>query len=157
MTSELLTSTLRALGIVPYQTIIADTQYSLPTADWIAGDFARAFRTFLNEFRIAHYVPDLNDCDDFTFAAVFFMQLLHRRGQVEHPPHRRTALAFGEFWYRRDIGGMHAINLALVRSTNNGPLTTDNGPYAPVFFEPQTQTIVTLTQKEIQSCDTIRF
>jgi hypothetical protein len=136
---------LHSAGIRGYQEIFADVAYALPSEQWLGQGFANALLKFFTELKTAKYSAEGNDCDDFARGAAWFAQLLHRRT----PHNARTALAFGEFWYRKDSGLMHAINIALVRDPDS--------TYKPIFFEPQLYVVTLLSDREIQSCDTLRF
>lgn len=126
-----------------------DKTYSLPTQDWLTGAFGEAFDKFLFEFEESAWRPEINDCDDFSRSAAFFAQLLHKRKSKNDPLRKETALAFGEFFYTKDSGEGHAINVAIIRNIK--------GEHEAVFFEPQNQTIVELTQTEKESCEFFRF
>lgn len=122
----------------------ADDSYVLPSHDWINHEFRGAwleFKTSLGEWQ-----DNENDCDDFARGAAFFAQLLHHNT----PLHRaRTALAFGEFWYRPRTGGGHAVNFYLYRDLK--------GAIQIGFFEPQNGNEVALTATEIGSCTAWRL
>lgn len=125
---------------------VADEAYMLPALDWVTGEFSDAWLAF--RASLGTWSEDDNDCDDFARGCAFFAQLLHHNT----PQHElKTALAFGEFWYDRDIGGGHAINVFLYRDA-----TSDVGVQIG-FFEPQTGEAITLSQKELESCIAWRF
>lgn len=121
---------------------LADSNYSLPDGDWINGEFANALHTFLSNLGIS-YEAEKSDCDDFARFAASYCGLLHSK--MSHS----TGIAFGEFWFTRDNGNGHAINVFVTRDANE-KLTLR-------FFEPQTQSELHLSDEEINSCDYCRF
>ena len=120
---------------------IADANYALPSKKWFETSFSSSYANFLFQLKESKYKKEENDCDDYARSCAFFAQLLH------HNTIRKlqdTGIAVGEFWYTRDIGGDHAINFFLSRD--------DKGAVKVFFYEPQTQQIVTLSKKELESC-----
>jgi hypothetical protein len=132
-------------GCVDYRYSIRDAKYSLPTRDYISGPFSDSLRSFLFQLNSNQWKTDQNDCDDFSIAALFLMSFLHHNTVNKVTS---TGIAFGEFHYIRDIGGAHAINVAIVRESDKLKL---------VFYEPQTYSIVDLSKQEIESCVFWRF
>lgn len=122
--------------------VMPDPRYALPDPDWIAGSFAKAFAVWRDQ-QLGVYAPGECDCDDFVEAATFYARLCYRR-----TPNRpsNAGVAFGEFYFQRNGTGYgHAVNVAICRGSDN--------LLHLVFFEPQTAQIVTLTKKEISSCN----
>jgi hypothetical protein len=115
-----------------------DEFYSLPTAAYINGEFADAFRRELQAAHLQRYQPGVWDCDDFSREAWNFAQRCH----ANTPHGLSTGLAFGMCIYSRDVGGSHAINIYLVKSGEK---------YIIRFWEPQQAADLRLSQKEIQS------
>jgi hypothetical protein len=126
------------IGAIPK---IDDSQYSLPSADWVRGEFGEKLRE--TAFRLGYsYRLESEDCDDFSLLALWYARRSHglrRKG---------TGLAFGEFNYTRRIGGAHAINLFVCR---------ENGLLVARFYEPQLFREISLTTEEMQSCVFCRF
>ncbi len=120
---------------------MADTLYMLPTEEWMATQFPIALDNYFKDLKQAAWVKESNDCDDFSKLAAAFARVLHHN--TKHKV-RGTSLAVGEFYYKRDVGGQHAINFAVVRSKE--------GNIKVVFFEPQELKVVRLSKNEIYSC-----
>lgn len=120
---------------------IADRSYACPTLNWLKMVFAEALETFQSEFSQERWDQDINDCDDFARAAAFYAQWLHHNTKAP----KAAALAFGELWFQQKTGGWHAINCAVVEDNKL------------VFFEPQNQTVIQLTDDERLSCALVRF
>lgn len=136
--SELLANS--DIGCIPN---LPDTEYSLPTPEWISGPFARALGSLFAQLNFT-WQPEKSDCDDFARFAAAYASLLH--AQMGN----KSGLAFGEFWYTRDSDGQgHAINVVVLRDRG--------GNLFLWFFEPQTQEFVPLTKKEINSCEFCRI
>jgi hypothetical protein len=139
VTAHQLTDFLTDQGIPAWATGPRDTKYRLPAADWIFGDFSKAFESFKQSLGANEYAPDSNDCDDFTDLAVWYARFLHSKAKTA------DSIAFGSFIYTRDSGTCHSICCGVVA----GPTL--------VFFEPQNSTQVELTPTEIYSCQEARF
>jgi hypothetical protein len=117
--------------------LVADAQYVLPTARAFHGVFAGGLAGFLAALKMGEYIPEKGDCDDFALAGEFFAKLMHRRN--EKAPN--TGIAVGTWWYARAAPkGTHAVNFAILSGMRLA------------FLEPQTQTPLQLTKKEIESC-----
>jgi hypothetical protein len=132
--------------------MIADLELALPTRQWVFGPFAKALRIHYETYGLLPFVPERNDCDDFTRQACSFGAMLHNRtvkalGLMDLD---ETALALGEFWYLRggDPRDEHAVALAVVR---------ENRKIIPVFMETITQREVFLTEQERISCKAFRL
>ncbi len=124
---------LLALGIHPALLSINDNSYVLPDENWLATTFAEDFS--LDQQPLGGYDHIGHDCDKYASAAI---DLAHRAYIIAK---KKTAegIAFGLFYYQKDDGGGHAINVAI----------TEKGVE---FWEPQTQKFVTLSPTEIVSC-----
>lgn len=135
------------LGAEPMSQVffVADAFYAHPSRAWVRGAFASALKTLLDGLEASVWTDSSNDCDDFARLSAAFASCLHNR-TVGHE--RNTGLALGEFWYVRDAGGGHAINMAIVYQDGKPEL---------MFFEPQTQQEVKLTEREVLSCVAYRF
>jgi hypothetical protein len=125
---------------------MADENYSCPSLNWVEEIFAPSLSSLLSQLSADIWTPEDFDCDDFARMAAAYAGLLHH---LTVGREKDTALAFGEFWYVRDIGGGHAINTTVVSGKNNEATA--------IFFEPQNSSIVNLSRTEIESCLGLRF
>lgn len=123
---------------------VVDSSYVFPTLEWVEGPFSDGLSKFLADW-VEHYRSERADCDDFADAAAFYARGAHR---LDGEAKEATALAFGEFYYRPDSGGAHAINCFFTKVGDALEL---------MFYEPQTQQVVNLSQTEISSCDYCQF
>lgn len=146
MTAEEIQMFMGECGASPFNgSLTPDREYMHPTKGWILGDFANALRVLLSELEQTTYRIQSNDCDDFARLAAWFAQMLHNRTA----PTSEAALAFGEFYYVQDISRKgHAINCAIVM---------DDGKPSLIFFEPQSQEQVYLSEREIGTCEYFHF
>lgn len=139
--------TLFDLGVNYGVATVADLSWRLPSEVWIGGALAVKARAYLLRKGLLPYAPESNDCDDYADEVKRLAKRMHawtiRKGLAPSG----TALAFGSFWYQSP-GGPHAINAALCR---------ESAQFKLVFFEPQTQRIISLTRKEINSCYAASF
>lgn len=130
-----------ALPILPYNML--DNDYSLTTKDWIAGEFTEALRKNQYASECREWMAENNDCDDFAFFAMSFARMIHHRVN----PSLKTSLAFGVVLYKRDVGGFHAANCALVRGIG--------GELEMVWYEPQSGDLFEPSSKEWDSIEDI--
>jgi hypothetical protein len=138
---------LESLGVTTPNSFFADDVYALPSEHWLANEYSESLYRFLTSFKSATYVATENDCDNFSTLAFAFAQILHHNTPQKN---KKTALAVGEIWYASLArGGVHAINVAMVWDDQTG--------YKIIFYEPQTQQIVQLTQAEIAGVKYYRF
>mgnify|MGYP003609274968 FL=1 len=119
-----------------------DTNYAIPSLHWIKGAFTKDWKDFLGMLKVADYSPSANDCDDFARLCATLAQICHHRTKG-HP--EDTGLAFCEVWYQSPQG-LHAANAFLYGQTPSLG-----------FYEPQACKVVTLTDKEKQSINYVRF
>lgn len=118
----------------------ADSQYELPKADWLLGPFWLWLRKgVMLPLGLTDYEDSKWDCDDFSRFYAASAGICHKRSAK-----RNSAIAVGEFWFRREDGVKHAICVAI----------TDKGR---IFIEPQTGEEVILSKQEIQSSWLVRF
>lgn len=141
MTANDLTDFLISEGVTSYVISPRDGNYRLPDRIWLFSTFGGAFERFKQSLGTNQYVPDSNDCDDFTDLAVWYARFLHAKNKTA------DSIAFGSFVYEKDSGGCHSICAAIV----NDPEPT------LVFFEPQNSTEANLSNQEICSCEEARF
>lgn len=124
-----------------------DRKYVSPSEPWIGGTFSDALNTLKFQLGLQEWTAEEFDCDDFARVSAAYASILHHKTAGRE---KGTGLAFGEFHYMKDAPyGGHAINIALVAASDGKPKL--------VFYEPQTCKIVHLSQKEIDSCITLRF
>lgn len=120
---------------------LPDGKYLLPTLRWVEKDFSGGFWQFKNEMGIATFQPEAWDCDKFAIAASFYAKWLNAAS-----PNRNVsgALAMGELYYWRsgNPADGHAINFFVVQVGDSLQI---------VCYEPQTHSVVTLTEAERQS------
>jgi hypothetical protein len=135
-------STLFDLGVseATAAVCLSNPSYTIPEREWVTGPFATAFRDWAASQGL-RYQKDEEDCKTFTRAAAFYAEVLHAKDPAAQPG---TAIAVGEFWYISPQGG-HAVNVVLIQDASPQK-------YRLMFFEPQTQLEVKLTQQEIESC-----
>lgn len=118
-----------------------DTFYLPVTKDFVFHNVAGATFNFFDVTGLP-YRQGINDCDDYTLAGV----VLARRAYYEiYRDFRPVSILFGEFHYIRRDGVNHAINCFIT------PQRT------LLFFEPQSNSLVSLTKEEIMSCTFWRF
>ncbi len=136
---------LQAAGVVSLSWHIADRDYALPTVNFLRRAFASALWSFQNFFAVLSWTEEANDCDDFARISAGFAQILH---YLTPGRPAQSALAVGEFWYQKDnFGGGHAINVACCGLE----------PSDVVFYEPQTRTVVHLSDTEKANATMVRF
>lgn len=131
-------------GIKPPNPMVADVEYALPEVGWLFSSYAKAFTRLLNQFKVNDWTTESFDCDNFARLGSVFAQILHHKTGVKP----NSALAVGEFWYKDDERGLHAIMAAVVNIDGDRTL---------VFMEPQDQSRKKLSQQEIQSCTAYAF
>ena len=122
-------------NVAAFDTIQWDDEYALPTREWVLGEFSVALRRNLELLGADKYTAERHDCDDFARLAWAMAGLCHNLTST-----RKSALAFGLLTYTTDAGGGHAINFAVVHNAK--------GEREIMFFEPQTQREVYLSQQE---------
>lgn len=128
------------LGVLPEDVSIADRSYAAVDQGFLASTFSADLGAWIFQL-FGKYAAEVRDCDDFARFAAAVAQLWNSKTDGNGG----NALAFGEFWYVKDSGAGHAINIGLAR---DGEV---------VFYEPQTQRIVELSESEKWSCTLIRF
>lgn len=137
ITSEQLIDAFDAAGVGESALTIMDSQYSLPSFDWVANEFADSLRENLNATSSWYYIKERNDCNQFALQAWSLARLAHVNSTSN-----KSGLAFGMFIYTQENKATHhALNVFLHRNNNN--------EIKLGFFEPQTQKIAHLTDMEI--------
>lgn len=130
-------------SIVSYNIYFADSDWRLPDKSWIEQEFSKTVKSIFDAYGLCYRLESW-DCDDFTRFTAALAQLLNNRT----PDNRGKGLAIGEFWYQKDSGTRHALNICIVE--------TEDKPVV-LFYEPQTQRFVVLTEQERSLCDYVRF
>lgn len=141
MTKSELFELLVDIGIPACNIYISDQSWNLPTIKWVTGKYSSYYRSKLFGWGLWKWKPDY-DCDNFARHFAAFAQTSHAKtNKIE----KAEGLTIGEFWYRDENVGGHAINIVISDKV--------------YFIEPQRSkcNIVKLTEKEIQSCMFCRF
>jgi hypothetical protein len=133
-------------GIMTYnyvvvEGVLSDQRYMLPSEDWVLNHLPTITKNLQQDLKQLHWTSDSNDCDDFAKMTAAFVHLLHYNSPNKMS---ETSIAFGEFYYFKNMGGKHAINFVICK--------TKSGDFKLMFFEPQTYSVVKLTEQEIKSC-----
>jgi hypothetical protein len=128
-----------AAGPMP-DIVFLDEQYAEPTLSYLQHEFSHALTANLTAQGLMGYDVESNDCDDFAVEAWALMRRCHSR-TIKQEGYVRCSIAFGCWQYRpaNSNGATHIINCAVI----------DNGL---VFYEPQTQSVIQLTDEEISTC-----
>ena len=125
---------------LPEDVSIADRSYAAVDRGFLATTFSADLGAWIFQL-FGKYAEEVRDCDDFARFAAAVAQLWNSKTAGNEG----CALAFGEYWYLRDDGQAHAINIAVV------------GDNQVVFYEPQTQQIVELSDSEKERATLILF
>jgi len=141
---EVLLEAIKKNGVMPYNEIVVDGDYVFPTKEWMVTKFSEAFKVFLRQLDALGYKVDKNDCDNFAVHCYSFALLLHNRD----PKAYQKGFAMGMYHYTTDKGTGHAINIFVT-------VDPDTNTYEVAFYEPQTQSIVRLSEQEKASCRTL--
>ena len=132
------------LGINQRVLLFNDNSYAVPSRADIKDKVAPFWADLMKQLGFT-YIPEARDCDKFSRMAAAVAGLIHSYQGValEFAANRMgMGFALGEFFYRRDVGGYHAINFAVVDETMD-----------VIFLEPQAGLAeVKLSQNEITSC-----
>lgn len=117
-----------------------DDIYAQIDKEWLSTYFVISLRSFIELYNI-RYSKNGFDCDNYARTAANWADILH----LNTPNAPKAGIAIGEFCYTMDSGGGHAVNVAIC---NNGEV---------VFFEPQTQKIIILSDDEKWNALDCRF
>lgn len=112
---------------------ISDDYKTLVDQEWIEKVFIPAFWDAKQKDGIS-YRSERADCDDF---ALFALNVARKLPVGKYSP------SIGLYSFIRDDGQSHAINIFLLRDGENIKI---------VYFEPQADKIVTLTETERNNC-----
>lgn len=123
-------------------------EYFITEESWITGWFssllwefyrAKGYGVMDSNGTVSQYSLDTNNCFDFAEDARYYMRELERGAKV--PGH----IAWGRAIYYTDAGTRHAVNTFLILDSKKDLKVK--------FFEPQTQRIVVLSEKELRDCE----
>jgi hypothetical protein len=117
---------------------IVDTNYALPTKHWIIETFSTALAQHLMDNNLS-YENQVFDCDDFVDEAIVLGRRLYKKSNEFQ---RGSSLAIGKFYFRPTFDKGHAVNCFLVN---------ENGRAKILFYEPQQQKMISLSQEEVFS------
>jgi hypothetical protein len=118
---------------------IGDKDYNPVEEQWLLYPFYNYFEKVMDGLKIPGWRKKF-DCDNFSSGYRFIAQALHLQGKTSE-----QSIAVGEMSYRRDKGGLHAINIAVVEFNNI------------IFIEPQTGVEKCLSTAEKRSCYFVQF
>lgn len=139
LTGDELRALVNGIGITCTM-MTCDATYNTPTKEWLLNTFYKAVSRMFKFVGLPTWREDW-DCDDFARLYATHAQILHARDTKS----TAQGLAVGEFWYKPDSGGGHAINIAVI------------GPSTIIFIEPQTGAELKLSSSEIKSAFFVRF
>lgn len=128
--------TMGATNITATSYAIPDGRYVMPTLGWIEREFSHGLFGFQHALGIATWTAEAWDCDKFAIGASFYGKFLN---SVSPNRNVAAALAIGELYYVKDVGGGHAINFFIVQAGQNLQI---------IFYEPQTRAVVSLSPTE---------
>lgn len=123
--------------------LFSDDTYVLPTREFVNDKIIGRYAKFRRENQLIY--NEKFDCDDF---ARMFALMANVVNDTENAPAGIQGIAVGEVWYvRNELVGKtpHAINIIITSEQD------------VVFFEPQTCSVVNLTEMEFRSIKMIRF
>lgn len=119
---------------------ITHAQYSIVDTNWIYQLFIPKWIKHKSKIHLK-YDRNTTNCETFAFQARYLSQTMGK-----------TNVCVGVFFYlrddRKDLNDGHAINIILIN---------DNSTLKAVFFEPQLDCLVVLSEKEIKSCYFLYF
>lgn len=125
---------LRDAGVPVNSCVFLDSQYVVPTEDWIRGQFSTDLRARFFAMGMA-YDAEREDCDDFAIEAWAQARRSHgRHSRV------RAGAAFALFDYWRSDDNHHMASCYI----------SEKGVG---FYEPQLLSVVNLTEAERRSCE----
>ena len=110
--------------------MVGDANYRMVDEVWFNAHFPGIYRQFLGGLRQAGFQSIPKDCDDHARAASMCAQMA------------LPSMAVGEYWFHTKEGTLHAVNVVVT--------TVDSKPHV-IFWEPQTQKPVELTEDEIKN------
>lgn len=133
---EELRERLSALGVEPYNFVVLDGRYQLPTKDWFHNDFRDALALNLAALGLLEYKNERWDCDDFALVTVALAKMNH----LLNGNHKDTGIAIGMVNYQKEEPrGRHAVVMALTK------------PDEISFLEPNGCIPIRLSKTEISS------
>lgn len=121
----------------------SDEYYSLPTKAWVDDKFTPFFRNFLFQYSLNTYVDGKNDCDKSQHYALTSGYILFRKENTKDG----SGLAIGAFDYFSNLQ-QHAVVFFIVN---------DGGVKKMMFYEPQAQQFIELTEEQQKLCTAWRM
>ncbi len=118
---------------------VSDQKYAIVDRDWLETEWYNYYRKVLDGLNIHGWSHDF-DCDNFASLYCALLQVCHKAGNTTS-----DGISVGEFWYITEDGSGHAIVTAIV------------GDNQVIYIEPQSGSVLSLTDKERYSCLFVRF
>ena len=122
---------------------ISDEFYSMPTKAWVDDKFTPFFRNFLFQYSLNTYIEGKNDCDKSQNYALTSGYILFRKETIKDG----SALAMGSFDYFSNLQ-RHSIVFFIVN---------DSGVKKIMYYEPQVQQFIELSEEQQKSCTSWRM
>ena len=119
---------------------MSDSTYEYADADWIEGKLFRFYKRVMVWAGLMRWMPT-HDCEN--KSRIFMCCACACWGKHANPQKDAQSIAVGRVSYKRDAGGWHSINVALVGAR-----------FSTMFIEPQGPSVVRLSNAEI---DSVRF
>lgn len=139
---------MRESGFEPWSdSEVVDSEYALPTEEWVQTQFAPKFRKVCSEWGLTPWRGN-KDCDDASGVARLYAQVVYWEAGGEH------SLAFGWFDFILESGEYHSANFILVLDStapNQATLDMRNPAVRVLFWEPQTREFFELSDVERRS------
>lgn len=117
-----------------------DKSYALPSKEWVVDEFSHYYRCFLNRMGLEKW-DEQWDCENFSKLAQALAGIAHAKTRKR----KEQGLAFGVFNFILDANSHHSINTFITKK--DGVL----------FWEPQTQELIVLSEKEEASATFVLF
>ena len=117
---------------------VLDYSYKIPTKQWINEKFTPFYSDFLFKYSLNTYYEDKNNCNKYTQYALTCGHILFKNEKDS----TSGALAIGQFRYFKGLD-RHSIIFFIVN---------DNGENKLLFYEPQIQQLITLTEEQLRLC-----
>jgi hypothetical protein len=115
---------------------ISDFSYGIPSKGWVENKFTDFYKNFLFKYSLNTYKDGKNNCNKYSQYAITCGHILFK----DEPG--STSLAIGQFSYFTQLV-RHSIIFFIVN---------DDGHNKLLFYEPQAQQFITLTDEEIKLC-----
>jgi hypothetical protein len=112
--------------------VFRDTNYLIPTEEWVRKDFSEELSSFLFDFNIRSYKEGRNECDKFSLYGRAVANILNAHNSNKPD----TGIAVGEFVYMDGIDP-HDINVFIV--------SDESEKLKLIYYEPQVCQIIEMT------------